>query len=298
MNGSTFVTIVLPTFNRQNYLPLAIESCLAQSHANFELLIVNDASTDDTEAIALAFARRDPRVRVLTNPENSGISRSLNRGFAAARGTYFTWTSDDNLFEPQALEILVRALDDDPTTGLVFSDIKCMDESGRQIEMTRVQKGQRVQLSETFGACFMYRRTVSEAIGGYDARVDYVSDYKFWVLAARRFKVTKILDASPYLYRRHDGTITSRKVAEMFQQSWSVRRDLDVRYPRLRYEFLRVFSGVAYRLLRQRQTRALARHLLFGLSLIPFLTSRKADEIIPLACIQAHSARMEEKAAK
>ncbi|MCI5760300.1 MAG: glycosyltransferase family 2 protein, partial [Eubacterium sp.] len=94
------ISIVMPVYNGERYLAGAIRSVLEQSYPNFELIIVNDASTDGSLKIAEVFAAKDDRIRVYTNEHNQKLPRSLNIGFSHCEGELYTWTSDDNLLLP------------------------------------------------------------------------------------------------------------------------------------------------------------------------------------------------------
>src|ERR1043165_1952652 len=98
MCDNPVISIVLPSFNGSTYLSKSIDSCLSQTYSNLELILVDDASTDDTPRIMQQYAAQDSRVRVLQNATNRKLPASLNIGFRAARGRYLTWTSDDNLY--------------------------------------------------------------------------------------------------------------------------------------------------------------------------------------------------------
>ena len=99
------VSIVLPTFNGEEFLAQSIESVLKQSYKNLELIIVNDCSTDSTPRIIEEFAKKDSRIKIIHNAINQKLPRSLNIGFNAASGEYWTWTSDDNYYLENAIEI-------------------------------------------------------------------------------------------------------------------------------------------------------------------------------------------------
>src|SRR5436190_21740360 len=92
------VSIVLPTYNRAKYLKLSIDSCLIQTFKDFELIIVDDCSKDETPQTIKSYT--DPRIRYHRNESNQRLPRSLNIGFSLAKGEYLTWTSDDNFFLP------------------------------------------------------------------------------------------------------------------------------------------------------------------------------------------------------
>ena len=104
--AAPLISLVLPVYNGARYLPLALDSIFAQSFTDFELIAVDDCSTDATPAILADYAARHPNMRVLTNQANSKLPASLNNGFRAARGRWFSWTSDDNLLHPDTLEQL------------------------------------------------------------------------------------------------------------------------------------------------------------------------------------------------
>ena len=98
------VSIVLPVYNGETYLSLAVESILRQTYGNWELIIVDDCSADNSYGIAKSYAKKDPRITVYKNRENKKLPRSLNAGFCMATGDLFTWTSDDNILKPETIE--------------------------------------------------------------------------------------------------------------------------------------------------------------------------------------------------
>ncbi len=106
--GSPLVTVLLPTYNRAHLLPRAIRSVLNQTYPHFELIIVDDGSTDDTPKVIKAF--RDRRIRYIRHDENRGILAVRNTGLDAARGDYITKVDDDDELVPEALEIAVNEL--------------------------------------------------------------------------------------------------------------------------------------------------------------------------------------------
>ena len=103
------VSIVLPTYNGASKdLRKSIDSCLAQSFRNFELIIVDDCSSDRTPELIQSYT--DPRIKYIRNEQNSRLPKSLNIGFKASRGRYLTWTSDDNFYLPETIEKLLAVL--------------------------------------------------------------------------------------------------------------------------------------------------------------------------------------------
>src|SRR3984957_2046626 len=129
--ATPLISIVLPTYNGAHYLRKSVDSCLAQTFTDFELIIVDDCSSDDTGIIADQYAAQDPRVRVIHNDFNKKLPLSLNTGFEQARGIYHSWTSDDNYYAPEALEALVWELRAHPDVDLVYTDYYLVDDQAR-----------------------------------------------------------------------------------------------------------------------------------------------------------------------
>lgn len=210
------VSIVLPTYKRAHVLPFAIRSVLAQTYANWELIVVDDNSPDDTAQVVASFD--DPRIRYVKNAPNLKLPRALNRGFSLARGDYLTWTSDDNLFGPQAIERMVARLRQGNCEFVyadyyLFADI---DAEGNALEKRHEQLPDQVQLerSNHIGACFMYTRRAYEAVGDYDPELFLVEDYDYFMRLARRFPTCHIGEPL-YFFRRHDDSLFCARYCEV-----------------------------------------------------------------------------------
>jgi hypothetical protein len=124
------VSIGLPVFNGENYLAETLDSILAQTFADFELIISDNASTDRTEAICRQYAAQDRRIRYVRNPSNLGAARNYNRAFELARGEYFKWNGHDDPLAPLFLERCVEVLDREPGVVLCFARNRAIDERG------------------------------------------------------------------------------------------------------------------------------------------------------------------------
>ncbi len=126
----TKLSIVLPTYNGERYLKEALESILSQSFKDFELICINDCSTDSTLKILNEYATKDKRIKIFTNSENKKLPASLNIGFGASQGEYLTWTSDDNIYKPEALNTMIEYLDQNQQVDLVCTAMDCINEKG------------------------------------------------------------------------------------------------------------------------------------------------------------------------
>jgi glycosyltransferase involved in cell wall biosynthesis len=117
-------------FNGENYLDEALDSILAQTYSDFELIISDNASTDRTEEICRAYAARDERVRYFRNETNLGVAKNYNRVFELSSGEYFKWAAHDDLCAPEYLERCVEILDREPDVVLCYPKTSIIDEHG------------------------------------------------------------------------------------------------------------------------------------------------------------------------
>lgn len=204
------VSIVLPVYNGEEYLRQSIDSVIAQTYQNWELLILDDCSTDASPEIAKAYCQSDPRIRYYRNEHNLRLPGNLNRGFSLAKGEYLTWTSDDNKYRPTAIEKLVRALQTHPNAHLAFASCQIIDEEDRPIEFIMVNERSKKRIigTDTVGACFLYTRKAYETVGDYDAGCVLVEDYDYWQRIFHHFD-TVAIEEILYDYRFHSGALTS-----------------------------------------------------------------------------------------
>lgn len=214
--GTPLVSIVLPTYKRANVLPFAIRSVLAQTYTNWELIVVDDNSPDNTAEVVASFT--DPRIRYVKNEPNLKLPRALNRGFSLARGDYLTWTSDDNLFAEQAIEKMLERLGVGDC-DLVYADYYLFSEQdaeGRPHDGRHDKLPDTVQLEKGnhIGACFLYTRRVYDKIGDYDPDLFLVEDYDYFIRAARHFRLCHIAEPL-YYFRRDDDTLYLSRFAEV-----------------------------------------------------------------------------------
>lgn len=136
-DGIPRVTIGLPVFNAERYLAETLDALLAQTFADFELVIADNASTDGTGAICQAYAARDGRIRYYRNARNIGGARNYNRVFGLARGAYFKWAAHDDLCGPTYLERCVAVLDQQPEVAFCWPQARIIDAEGRVVESYR-----------------------------------------------------------------------------------------------------------------------------------------------------------------
>lgn len=213
------VSIILPIFNGEKYMHKSIDSIIAQTYSNWELLILDDCSTDSTANIAHEYVDKDNRIKYFKNESNLRLPRNLNRGFSLAKGDYLTWTSDDNMYLPTAIETMVNALKTS-NTDFTFASCRIIDAEDNPYEYIMVNKNSPEMIvgQNCVGACFMYTRKVYETIGDYNPDYTLVEDFDYWQRVFQKFNVSPIEDIL-YLYRMHDGALTSTMKKEIFNNT-------------------------------------------------------------------------------
>jgi glycosyltransferase involved in cell wall biosynthesis len=229
MAGTTpLVSIILPTYNGAAYLREAIDSCLAQTYANWELIVVDDCSVDTTPQIIADYVARDARIRSIRHEINRKLPEALNTGHIASKGSYISWTSDDNRLLPTALEEMLTFLQHNPEVALVYADCMVIDENGRFVQNYPSQPASALAYLNAVGPCFLYRRSVYQAVGAYDTGLLLAEDYDYWLRIYRQFEIAP-LHRVLYEYRRHGQSLTNTAAGSSLQASVerTLRRNLN-----------------------------------------------------------------------
>lgn len=138
-SSSPKVTIGLPVYNGENFIEEAIESILAQTFEDYELVISDNASTDKTAEICQRYAHQNPRIRYYRSAINRGPAWNYNRVFELAQGEYFKWAAHDDVLTPHFIEKAVVRLEHNPAAVLSFSQVEVIDETSERIESYDVQ---------------------------------------------------------------------------------------------------------------------------------------------------------------
>jgi len=205
------VSVVMCTYNGERFLREAVASILGQTFSGFELIVVDDGSTDRTPQILSELQARDSRLTVLTNEHNLGIAASTNRGLAAARGQYVALQDHDDISLPQRFETQVDFLNSHPEIALVGSAATLIDETGAAYE-NYVEVADDLDIKwESLFRCpishtsVMVRREVAAEVGGYalDPVLKVASDYDLLSRIAMRYRVVNLRRAL-VKWRRHD----------------------------------------------------------------------------------------------
>jgi glycosyltransferase involved in cell wall biosynthesis len=205
--SSPLVSVLLTAYNRQQYIVASIESVLAQTCRNFELIITDDCSSDATLAIAREYERRDPRVRVHANASNLGDYGNRNFAASLARGELLKFHDSDDVMYPHCLEVMVRYLATAPAAAFALSAHRAWTGAPCPIVSTPRLSYQREFLG--FGmfnqgpANALFRTEAFNRLGGFQDLGPH-SDLAFWLRACRSVSAL-LIPADLYWYRVHEG---------------------------------------------------------------------------------------------
>jgi glycosyltransferase involved in cell wall biosynthesis len=230
------VSVVVPAFNAGRYLAQTIESVLAQGLESWELVIVNDGSSDDTERIACSYAAQDPRIRVLPR-ENGGVAAARNTGYLAScpESEFICYLDNDDIWEPDALQTLLHAIESHPGAVAAHGLPRAIDEHGDRVRLGELElhcRGRRAVQGRrivdwpidrpTVFACLadynyiispglaMIRRSAHEKAGLWDECLSGYDDLDLWMRLCR-FGDIAFVDRVVLNYRVHGSNLSTRK---------------------------------------------------------------------------------------
>ena len=244
------VSAITATYNGVQYLGSALESMLGQTFSDFEYIVVDDASTDQTPEILRGYAARDARLVVLRNEVNRNPSVSLNRALQVAQGEYVAVLDHDDLAHPKRLALQVAYLDTHPEIGVLGAQVTIVSAQGqplRPLSFPTTPESSRWQI--LFGApcqhsAVLLRRALALQVGGYEEQQWWANDYQ---LLINLLKLTNITNLPETLasYRRHPGQTLSVYTHKQLATIWMLIYTLLVERLNLRVSLDEI--GLLYR---------------------------------------------------
>lgn len=225
--GGDLVSVVMPVYNAAAWLPRAVESVLAQSHRNLELVAVDDGSLDDSLAILQAFARSDARVRVQRQVQNGGVAAARNAGLAAARGDYIAFLDADDWWHPAKLERQLASL---RASGarISYAAYWRVAEDGRVL--SRVDPPARLEHRDMLASNFIGNLTgmYARELGDVSFRRIGHEDYAFWLEQVRRAGSAQRADSDEPLafYLVRESSLSANKLRAARWQ-WTIYRRVE-----------------------------------------------------------------------
>jgi glycosyltransferase involved in cell wall biosynthesis len=232
----SLISIILPVFNGEKYLTDSIESVLSQTYQNWELIIINDGSTDNTEKLVLNYT--DTRIRYLLNETNRGIIFSMNKGLEEAKGEFIARLDADDIALPLRLEKQIKFLAENKEYVLAGCYFHTIDSAGNYLKkVTFPDNDLDAQSYLLLHNCFchsavMMRAGIAKDLK-YDPEFQVCEDYDLWYRISRRGKIINI-PVFGTLYRMHDNNISKRKKDIMFANVNKINKKildgLDIEY--------------------------------------------------------------------
>jgi glycosyltransferase involved in cell wall biosynthesis len=227
VTGSPRVSVLMGVYNGLPYVREAIESVLEQTYRDFEFLVVDDASTDESAEVVSEYAEEDDRIRLLENEKNRGLTWSLNRALDSAGGEFVARQDADDRSEPTRFERQVAYLDDHPEVAVVGTGARLVDAADETLDrrvvladpsLTDLQRKNHLIHGSVMG-----RTRAFEAVDGYDEFFEYSQDYDLWLRLAAEHELRNIPEPL-YVLREHGESIYIDKAWESTLYSLFARR--------------------------------------------------------------------------
>lgn len=244
------VSVVIPCHNHAQYLRRAVESVLSQTYRDFEIVIVDDGSTDNTSDIARELVAENPEVKIVfIEQEQQGAPRALNVGVRGSSGVYVLTLGADDTIEPRMLEETVAAIESDPKAGIVYtytshrSDPDSPPEGGAFEDSVQEYPdfdfGYWVRNNPQLDACSLVRREAFDQAGGFDPG-QFAEDLDLWLGIAKRGWIAKLVPKPLFNYWHHGG---SRESHESWTRPVDLRWQLIHKHPELYDPGERLYVG-------------------------------------------------------
>tara|TARA_Y100001970_G_scaffold293483_1_gene440603 strand:- start:34182 stop:35528 length:1347 start_codon:yes stop_codon:yes gene_type:complete len=207
MKNKPLVTVYITNHNYGKFVKNAIDSVLSQTFKNFELIIIDDGSTDKSKQIIKKY-KNDKRITTIFQ-KNKGLTTSNNLALRISKGKYIMRLDADDWLDSNAIQILANKLENNPKLGLVFPDYYEVDERGNFLNLVRRHDFKKVKLlnQPAHGACTMIRKVCLNQIGGYNERFDRQDGVYLWIKFIKKYEIANV-NLPLFFYRQHISSLT------------------------------------------------------------------------------------------
>ena len=224
--STPLLTIVMPAYNAAKYIRATIQSICNQSFTKWQLIVINDASKDDTAAIVQSFS--DPRITLITNEQNLRVAKTMNKGIAMADTPYFARIDSDDLCLPGHFQQHIDFFEQNPDVAICGSNVITIDENDHfnrnwYYETTP----EMINASAIFGCPFIqssviFRTEALKTLGGYREEMELIEDYELWLRAIQQYKCANLPELL-IKYRIHTGNmsqVNKSKIMELLESAY------------------------------------------------------------------------------
>ncbi len=226
------VSVVMGVYNGSQYLSESVESILNQTFKDFEFIILDDGSTDNSWEILTEYAEHDRRIKLFKNEENIGLTKSLNKGLKLAQGEYIARQDADDISLPERLEKQIKFLDEHSEVILVSANYEYIDSTG--LSLGKLQLAEDPILTAWYLLFYnrigahgltMFRHKVVSEIGGYAENYRYSQDYELWSRLTRLGKIVILPDYLQLYRRNHSESISVKAKSTQEELALSVTKE-------------------------------------------------------------------------
>ena len=263
MTELPLVSVFTPNYNKAKFLRETIESVLQQTYANFEYIIIDDCSTDDSWNIINTYAAKDDRIKVYRNEENMKIVKTRNKGFnlSSENAKYFAILDSDDVSAPERLETQVTFLEDNPQYGLVGSNTIIINEESKEIGFRNYALSDLdirkviTRINPIAQSSVLIRKQVIQEVGLYDEKWNVCQDYDYWLrigigwkiknfntplikyrLSSNQVKITNLKDTIKNTYLIQKKAIKEYKYKDsLYNKFYRLMLRLSFAYPKFAY---------------------------------------------------------------
>lgn len=229
------ISVVMPAYNAERYIARAIESVLNQTFRNFELIIINDVSSDKTPSIIKEYQEKDSRVRMINNRKKGLIAGSLNKGIKLARADVIARMDADDVCYPRRLEVQYKLLMKKPEVAVVGANMRIVDEKGKIISKREYPKKSKelkrlmFRYSPFAHPVVMYRKSVFKEFGGYVENIFPCEDIDLWFKIGSKYQFASV--SKPLLkYTLYSTSSSHKKVKDVELLGLKVKIDALKKY--------------------------------------------------------------------
>jgi glycosyltransferase involved in cell wall biosynthesis len=243
-NGSDKISVIVPAYNYAQFLPETLSDLQKQTYTNWECIVVDDGSTDDTRNVAKTWVRKDSRFKYIFQ-KNSGLSAARNTGIEQSQGAFIQLLDADDLLESDKFRLQIKAFSEHPEADIIYGELRYFTTTNKELRWFDLQEKGAPWMAQTFDPdmakltatllrmnimavnCPLVRRSVFEDVGHFNKSLKSLEDWEFWcrcVLFGKRFLY---LDhPGSYALVRSHGSSMSRNFQRMAEAGLIVREGL------------------------------------------------------------------------
>ena len=247
-NNYPLISVIIPVYNGEKYISETLESVIAQTEKNWEIIAINDGSTDNSQTILENYLKKIPGSLQVISVENGGVSRARNIGVSAARGIYIAFLDQDDLWAPEKLQRQIYIFFTNKSLGITFTNESIIDQQGSIIreKALKFDKKNRGNIFDHLIfdnfipiSSVILEKKLFMAIGGFDPQFSLAEDYDFLLKVTQKVPVD-FIDEPLLLYREHGESSTFQKIDRITAESFTILRSWKVKNPQLfRKHFLK-----------------------------------------------------------